>query len=138
VLFLSQLEIDGARAERLRVFELGLLSRLGLGPVVDVCVVCAGARYAGREAADVAFRWDPDRGGAVCVACARGGRPLGAAARAALVALAATPLDVPAAALPPDVNRDCREALLEIITHHVSGPLKSVEFIAKVARGVGE
>ena len=40
-------------------------------------------------------------------------------------------------ALPPDVNRDCREALLEIINHHVSGPLKTVEFIAKVARAGG-
>jgi len=35
-------------------------------------------------------------------------------------------------ALSTDVNRDCREALLEIINHHISGPLKSVEFIAKL------
>jgi DNA repair protein RecO (recombination protein O) len=139
VLFLHHLEAEGASAERLRVFELGLLGRLGLGPVVEACAVCAGARYSGRAAADVAFRWDPDRGGAVCVVCARGGRPLTAAVRTALVTLAATPLAAAAAAvLPPDVNRDCREALLEIVTHHAGGPLKSVEFIAKVARGVGE
>ena len=35
--------------------------------------------------------------------------------------------------LSADVNRDCREALLEIINHHISGPLKSVEFIAKLS-----
>ena len=38
-----------------------------------------------------------------------------------------------ARALSADVNRDCREALLEIINHHISGPLKSVEFIAKLS-----
>jgi len=36
--------------------------------------------------------------------------------------------------LAADLNRDCREALLEIINHHVTGPLKSVEFIAKLSR----
>jgi DNA repair protein RecO (recombination protein O) len=136
--FLGHLEVRGANAERLRVFELGLLAGVGLAPVIDGCAICAGASYAGRSVADVAFRWDPDRGGLVCVACARGGRPMGAAARAALVTLAATPLSSAGeVALPPDVNRDCREALLEIITHHVAGPLKSVEFIAKVGRGIG-
>jgi DNA repair protein RecO (recombination protein O) len=138
VAFLEHLEIGGASAERLRVFELGLLAGVGLAPVLDGCAVCAGGRYAGRPAADVAFRWDPDRGGIVCVACARGGRPMGPAVRAALTALAATPLGAAGeVALPADENRDCREALLEIITHHVAGPLKSVEFIAKIARGVG-
>jgi len=136
--FLRLLDADGASAERLRVFELGLLSGLGFGPVLDTCAVCGGGSFAGRDPADVAFRWDPDGGGAVCTACARGGRPLQAAVRAALVRLARTALaDATAEALPPDVNRDCREALLEIINHHVSGPLKTVEFIAKVARAAG-
>ena len=48
------------------------------------------------------------------------------AVRAALVALSRTPLaDATAQALPADVNRDCREALLEIITITSAGPLKS-------------
>jgi len=136
--FLRLLDGDGASAERLRVFELGLLAHLGFGPVLDTCAACNGDRFDGRAGADVAFRWDPDRGGAVCTACARGGRPLQPAARAALIRLSRTPLaDATADALPADVNRDCREALLEIISHHVSGPLKSVEFIAKVARAGG-
>jgi DNA repair protein RecO (recombination protein O) len=133
--FLRLLDAEGASAERLRVFELGLLGRLGFGPVVDTCAVCGG-----RNAdADVGYRWDPDRGGAVCLVCARGGRPMGAAVRAALIRLAATPLaDAAREPLAADVNRDCREALLEIIGHHVSGPLKSIEFIAKVARAGGQ
>ena len=136
--FLRLLDGDGASAERLRVFEIGLLAGLGFGPVLDTCAACGGERFAGRAGAEVSFRWDPDRGGAVCSACARGGRPLAPAVRAALIRLAATPLaHASAATLPADVNRDCREALLEIINHHVSGPLKSVEFIAKVARAAG-
>jgi DNA repair protein RecO (recombination protein O) len=136
--FLRLLDTEGASAERLRVFEIGLLSHLGFGPVLDTCAVCAGDRFEGRPPSEVAFRWDPDRGGAICTACARGGRPLQPAVREALIRLARTPLaDATAEALPADVNRDCREALLEIINHHVSGPLKTVEFIAKVARAAG-
>jgi DNA repair protein RecO (recombination protein O) len=129
--FLACLDVEGASAERLRVFELGLLNGLGFGPVVDRCVVCG-------DAAARAYRWDPDRGGAVCAGCARGGRPIGAEVRTALARLAGVPLrDAGGETLPNDVNRDCREALLEIISHHVSGPLKSVEFIAKLSAGPG-
>src|SRR6187401_553078 len=60
--FLRLLDGDGASAERLRVFELGLLSGLGFGPVLDSCAVCGGESFAGRPASEVAFRWDPDRG----------------------------------------------------------------------------
>ena len=137
--FLRLLDGDGASAERLRVFEIGLLSGLGFGPMLDTCAACGGERFAGRAASEVAFRWDPERGGAVCVSCARGGRPIQTAVREALIRLSRTALaDATAHALPADINRDCREALMEIITHHVSGPLKSVEFIAKVARAGGQ
>jgi DNA repair protein RecO (recombination protein O) len=132
--FLAYLDLEGASAERLRVFELGLLGGLGFGPVIADCAVCSGASYAGRDASSVAFRWDPDRGGAVCAACARGGRPITAAARAALLHFAQLPLGAAGReALPADVNRDCREAVAEVIGHHITGPLKSVEFIAKLS-----
>lgn len=135
---LRHLDRDGASAERLRVFELSLLRTLGFGPVVETCAVCAGARFARRDLADVGFRWDPDLGGAVCVACARGGRPLSASARRALARLADTPLELAAAEkLSPDVNRECREALLEIVAHHISGSLKSIEFIEKISAAGG-
>ena len=121
------------------MLELGLLGTLGFGPVLDDCASCAGARYAGRNAAEVAFRWDPDRGGAVCAACARGGRPMAPAVRAALIRLADMPFETAGAeTLPADVNRGCREALMEIVNHHISGPLKSVEFIAKLSGAAGE
>jgi len=136
--FLRLLDGEGASAERLRVFEIGLLRDLGFGPVLDTCAACGGQAFEGRAPGQVAFRWDPDGGGAMCTACARGGRPLQPAVREALIRLARTPLaDATAESLPADVNRDCREALLEIINHHVSGPLKTVEFIAKVARAGG-
>jgi DNA repair protein RecO (recombination protein O) len=130
--FLGCLDAEGASAERLRVFELGLLGGLGFGPAVDRCVVC------GEAGPGTAYRWDPDRGGTVCTGCGRSGRPISALARAALVHLAQVSLrDAGGESLPADVNRDCREALLEIINHHISGPLKSVEFIAKLSAGPG-
>jgi DNA repair protein RecO (recombination protein O) len=124
--FLDLLDAEGASAERLRVFELGLLGRLGFGPVVAACAVCGDA-----DAAD--YRWDPDRGGAVCAGCGRAGRPLRREVRETLARLAERPLAGAAAlALAPDINRACREALLEIVKHHITGPLHSLEFIAKL------
>ena len=86
--FLGLLDATGASAERLRVFELGLLGRLGFGPVVDgLRRVRRRNVAAGRPSS---YRWDPDRGGAVCTGCARGGPAACApAVRAALVRLAA-------------------------------------------------
>ncbi len=128
---LERLAGGRATAERLRVFELGLLRGLGIQPVVDRCAVCATADPA------APFRWDPERGGAVCAACARSGRPIAAATRAALVHLAGLSLlDAEAVALTTEVNRGCREALAEIINQHISGPLKSLEFIAKLSNGI--
>jgi catechol 2,3-dioxygenase-like lactoylglutathione lyase family enzyme len=63
VAFLRLLDADGASAERLRVFEIGLLSGLGFGPVLDTCATCGGDSFGGRAPAEIAFRWDPDRGG---------------------------------------------------------------------------
>jgi DNA repair protein RecO (recombination protein O) len=128
--FLDLLDAEGATAERLRVFELGLLGRLGYGPMVAHCAVCGGDR-SGAE--PVAYRWDPDRGGVVCAACGRAGRPMRQEVRLTLARLAGTALaDASAEKVPPDINRGCREALLEIVKHHITGPLHSLEFIAKL------
>ena len=129
---LGLLDAEGASAERLRVFELGLLRGLGFGPVTDRCAAC------GESTPTTRYRWDPDRGGAVCTACARVGRPITAEARAALTHLSQLSLpDAGRETLSADVNRGCREALMEIINHHISGPLKSVEFIAKLSASGG-
>ena len=139
--FLRLLDGDGASAERLRVFEIGLLSGLGFGPVLDTCAVVRRRAISPAEpASEVAFRWDPDRGGAVC-ALVRARRAAASGRRSARrwsACRAPRSPTRPPEPLPADVNRDCREALLEIISHHVSGPLKSVEFIAKVARAGGQ
>ncbi|HET6284918.1 MAG TPA: DNA repair protein RecO [Polyangia bacterium] len=130
--FLRVLDQQGASAERLRVFELGLLGRLGLAPVLDTCAVCAGDRC-GAAVDAVDFRWDPDRGGAVCAACGQRGRPIRTIVRQTLVRLRRTPLETATAQpLSPDVNRGCREALAEVVKLHITGTLHSVEFIAKL------
>ncbi|MFL5304617.1 MAG: DNA repair protein RecO [Polyangia bacterium] len=126
---LERLATGTATAERLRVFEMGLLRNLGLQPVVDHCAVCGTVDPA------APFRWDPDRGGAICAGCARSGRPIAPATRAALVRLERLSLAAAdAISLTGDVNRGCREALSEIINQHISGPLKSLEFIAKLSQ----
>jgi recombinational DNA repair protein (RecF pathway) len=113
------------------VFELGLLGRLGFGPMLESCAVCGGAKFP--AAAEVAYRWDPDRGGAVCGACGKRGRPIRAVVRQALVRLAGTAVDAaPLEPLSADVNRGGRDAIFEIIKLHINGPLLSLDFIAKM------
>jgi DNA repair protein RecO (recombination protein O) len=131
--FLGALDRHGASAERLRVFELGLLARLGFGPMLETCAVCGGAQLAAGGDDEAACRWDPDRGGAVCTACGKRGRPIRAVVRRALARLASSPVDAPTfEPLPADVNRGGREAIFEIIKLHINGPLLSLEFIAKM------
>ena len=129
---LAALDAHGASAERLRVFELGLLGRLGFAPVVETCAVCHGARLAGPVAA-TAVRWDPERGGAICAASGARGRPIRNVVREALAHLGRAALaDAGGAALSADVNRGCREAIFEVIKLHITGPMQSLEFIAKL------
>lgn len=131
--FLRRLDAGAATAERLRVFELGLLARLGFAPAIDVCLAC------GRDALDdEETRWDVGRGGTVCRSCGAFGRPMRVPVRQALGRMAAMSLaDAETLRLPPDVNSACRDAILEVVQSHVAGPLKSVEFIAKIGAGPG-
>lgn len=133
--FLGHLARGAARAERLRIFELGLLARLGIGPVVDACTSCGRRDFAEEEVA----RWMADRGGLVCGACAgRGGGGRAAAAifptvRQALGWLAsATMEDGETVDLPREVNQACRTAIFEVLEGHLRGPLRSLEFLAKL------
>jgi len=137
--FLDALDRGGAEAWRLRVFEMGLLRRLGFGPMVETCAACGGAEVppARGDGAPI-FRWDPGRGGTICGACGNRGRPIREVVRRALERLAAAPLDTaPAEPLDADVNRGCREALLEVVKLHITGPLHSLEFIAKLTKATG-
>jgi DNA repair protein RecO (recombination protein O) len=128
---LTRLEEVGASAGRLRVFELGLLERLGLGPAVDRCLVCG---HADLDAPGRPVRWHPERGGVVCGACARTGSVLTPPVRQALTRLATMSLaEADAAPLPPEINAGCRLAMGELLQHHIPGPLRSLEFIDKIA-----
>jgi DNA repair protein RecO (recombination protein O) len=130
--FLARVEHLGATAERLRVFELGLLGRLGIGASFD-CVAC------GRTDDDLGeegTRWNPERGGVVCRDCVRSGALLTAPTRRALVRLGAMSLEeADEARLDRDLNAGCRQAIRELVAFHIPAPLKSLEFIDKMAKG---
>ena len=104
----------------------------GSAPVLETCAVCSGERC-GAAVDAVEFRWDPDRGGAVCAVCGQRGRPIRTIVRQTLARLRRTPLETATAQpLSQDVNRGCREALAEVVKLHITGTLHSVEFIAKL------
>jgi DNA repair protein RecO (recombination protein O) len=132
VTFLEGLDAGGGRDERLRIFEIGLLDRLGFAPALDACAVC-GRRDLSTTAEVIDVRWVPDQGGVVCRACGTRGRPMRPVVRLALLKHAGTALDAPAVdAVPADVGRGCRDALHELIAGHLSAPLRSLEFLAKM------
>ncbi len=122
----------GPKVGRLRVFELRLLSALGVAPVLSVCGAC------GNSAGDQGMHWAPEKGGVVCERCAAheltsGVRPISAeaidyliTAQALLQLVSGDALD----ALPGAV--EARQAMLSLLYWHVGKPLKSVEFIAKL------
>ena len=127
--FLDLLEHEGATAPRLRVFELGLLVRLGLGPAFSACVGCGRVDLG----ADEGVRLVPERGGVVCQDCARRGSPLTPATRRALLRLSGLDLDQAAGeTLDRDLNAACRQAIFELIGLHLAGPLKSLDFVEKL------
>jgi DNA repair protein RecO (recombination protein O) len=131
--FLTLLESRGASAERVRAFELGLFGRLGFGPSLSACVAC-GVTDLGEQV----VRFDAERGGVVCPACAQRGTLLFPAARRALARLATVELeDADREPLDRDLLAACRSAVRDLVTLHVPGPLKSMEFMAKLQGGPG-
>ena len=127
--FLTRLGAGVATAERVRVFELGLLRRLGIGPSVDRCVVC-GRSDLGSE--DV--RWYPSRGGTVCRTCGPTGDLISGQVRGELERLTRTSLaDADTIVLERDLGANCRRAILALIREYVHGPLRSLEFIEKMS-----
>jgi len=127
--FLTLLERGIATAERLRVFELGLLRSLGLGPSLDRCVQCNRS-----ELGDEEVRWHPDRGGVVCRNCAGRGDLMSGSTRRELCRLATLRLaEAEGIALPRDVGAGCRRAVLALLREHIHGPLHSLDFIEKMS-----
>lgn len=129
----ESLETCGPIAGRLRVFELALLSALGVGPVLDRCVVCATSKLM------VGAVLDPEHGGVVCADCSvvstgQGVRPLSDDARLLLCEAqqATTFSDGDVLDSRADTTA-ARAAMLGLLYWHVGKPLKSVEFIAKLS-----
>jgi DNA repair protein RecO (recombination protein O) len=130
--FLARLAVGTATADRLRVFELGLLRRLGIGPSLDRCTICGREDL---EAEDV--RWHPAGGGVVCRRCARGGDLMSGSTRQALERLGRASLsDADSIRLDRDVSSGCRRAMLALLREHVHGPLRSLDFIEKMGSGM--
>jgi DNA repair protein RecO (recombination protein O) len=126
--FLREVEGRGAALGRLRAFELGLLQRLGLGAVLDRCARCERS-----DLGEETTRWHPAEGGVMCGTCARTGTLLPSAPRRALERLSRLPLDLAECeALDRDVNLVCRRVIQELLSPHLTSPLRSLEFIAKL------
>lgn len=117
-------------AERLRCFELGLFEKLGLAPALDQCAGC------GRTDLDhTGGRWSPETAQLLCPTCATRGVVVTALVVQALQQLGRVPLAQAAALqLSSAVNRKCREVLAPFIEHHVGGPLKTMIYLANLAR----
>jgi DNA repair protein RecO (recombination protein O) len=126
---LARLDAGTATAERLRVFELGLLRRLGIGPCLDRCVSCGRTDFGGEE-----VRFLPGSGGVFCRGCAKVGDVLPAAVRRALERLENAGLDdAESIVLDRETGLGCRRAVLALLREHVHGPLRSLDFIEKIS-----
>jgi DNA repair protein RecO (recombination protein O) len=128
--FLARLDAGTATAERLRVFELGLLCRLGMGPSLDRCISCGR-----QDLGDEVVRFHPAAGGVFCGNCARTGDLVTGSVRQALDRLGSSALaDADAIVLDRDLAVGCRRAVLALLREHVHGPLRSLDFIEKMSR----
>jgi recombinational DNA repair protein (RecF pathway) len=88
------------------------------------------------ELGEQVVRFDPQRGGVLCASCAQRGTLLFPPARRALERLASISLEeADREPLDRDLSAACRNAVLELVALHVPGPLKSMEFMAKLRGG---
>jgi DNA repair protein RecO (recombination protein O) len=128
--FLARLDAGTATAERLRIFELGLLQRLGIGPCLDRCLSCGRTDLGEQE-----VRLLPASGGVACRDCAKAGDPLPGAVRQALERLGNAALgDAGTFSLDRETSLGCRRAVLALLREYVHGPLRSLDFIEKISR----
>lgn len=127
--FLARLDAGRATAERLRIFELGLLRRLGIGPCFDRCVSCDR-----KDLGDESVRFWPAAGGVYCASCSKTGDILTGQVRRTLAALGNMTLaDADALSVDRDVGVGCRRTVLALLREHVHGPLRSLDFIEKMS-----
>lgn len=126
--FLARLEAGPAAAERLRVFELGLLRALGLGPSLDRCAQC------GRDPTGEEVGWLPRAGGVLCQDCSAGAERMSAGTRQTLARLGSASLaEGDVIHLDRSTSHACRRATLALLREHVHGPLRALDFIEKIS-----
>ena len=122
---LSDIERGGVGPAELRVYELALLDAVGLAPSLERCVACDGP-----PGDDLHQRLDARRGGLLCGRCGeRGEGPLldGEVRRALVDAQQGRAMTgLPAVALA------ARAAVQSLLGEHLTHPLRSLEFIAKL------
>jgi DNA repair protein RecO (recombination protein O) len=137
-LLVSSYRAIGAAPSRqlLRRFELRLLGLIGLAPSFDRCGACGSVDL------DRGALLDPGGGGVLCSRCAAGVRAHGARPLAGetrhLLAAAAAPGELTDAlsavdpGVEPEVEIDAQRAMSALLSRHLSRPLRSLEFIAKM------
>ena len=131
--FLARLDAGAATAVRLRMFELGLLYALGLGPSLERCAVCAR-----EDLDDDDVRWVPASGGVVCRGCSARGDLMSGFVRKTLARLSTSAFtEADTVELDRDSAGACRRAMLALLHEHVPGPLRSLDFIEKISGGSG-
>jgi DNA repair protein RecO (recombination protein O) len=127
---LNLLEKGAPSSERLRCFELAMLSIHGLAPEFDHCRACGR-----NDLVQTGGRWLSEEGGMVCPQC--GSRGLVVAPQVVKALSDLLVMQVAEASnmrFTSTVNNGCRTILVPFIERHVGAPLKSMAFLAKLAR----
>jgi DNA repair protein RecO (recombination protein O) len=122
---------EPATSERLRVFELRILTVVGLAPQVSVCVACGRDVFNEPEGLGM----DIGRGGVVCGDCGRPDQAIEPETYHALFELTQIGLaDATHLSLSARVGRELRNTMAAYLEYTVGRPLKSVQFIRKLSR----
>lgn len=128
--FLERLDRETANATRVRIFELGLLIRLGLGPTFTNCLRCGVTDFGQSD-----VRFNAREGGIFCVRCSQTGIWMTERTRLTLAMLSGKGM-ANLVELERDLNQACREITLALLKEHLQGPLRSLEFIEKMTSGL--
>jgi DNA repair protein RecO (recombination protein O) len=124
---LSALDAGGDPGVLARSFELKLLTRLGHGPELDVCVLC------GTAIGDRSAGFSPSQGGVTCADCVRGVGALRVSPTAlrALQELRRLPVDELAARrLSAAAGNEVGQLMRSFVDHRLDRPLRSAEYLS--------
>lgn len=132
---LRGMDAGGEPATLTRCFEVKLLSRLGYGPELDVCVGCGEPPGAGTTGFSVV------QGGIVCERCVgqQGALRLSRAAHRAMRDLREIDIDeIAARRLSSAVQGELASLLRSFVDSHLERPLRSTSFLSEQPNEVSE